>query len=396
MLIQQKSKWQQILLNQRIANAKQWIHKLKEAVDPADLVNREYENILRALEFTLSLADQIELSFSLIQILHPIVVDFADWNRWLIYLNQLLTHLPPSEIFKRATLQVQIGDVKGRMGNLGEAEQAYQAGITSFKQGNHKNKQAFSMGRLAIVYAQKGELTDAIKLCQSARRLAEETNDRVTLSQIQLNLSFIYFHKQEFSASLAAADLAYKNFLQLDMQKDATKALLNIVASSNEMGNWEEVELQARALIHKVDASGDITTLSQLKKTLGVAAFNQGKYQAAESSWHEALLLHTQMNDSSEVAGIYNNLGMVYTKLKEWEASRGMFEKAIEAYDELGDTYYKANAQDNLADLFFELGDIAGGCNLLQAALDELEAIQPTPHVLDLITHIREKLRLFS
>lgn len=385
-------KWQAILLNQRLANTKKWIREIENAQDVSVLINNEYENILRALEAALNVQNAIDLAYQLIELLHPVVIDFADWNRWLIYLYQLLNSPSFSEPFKQANLLIQIGDVKGKMGELSEAERNYLEGIATFRELNKNEELAVALGRLATIYSQKGNLVEATNLCNQALEIANKLNDPVISSRINLILSFIYYHGRNYQASLASAKFAYENFRSMQMQRDATKALLNIVAISNEMGNWLDVETQTRSLLNDIDKSSDITILCQLKNTMGVAAYNQRKYDIAETSWHEALLLYTQINDSSEIAGIYNNLGMVYTKLKEWAASQDMLLKAISAYDDLGDNYYKANAQDNLADLYAEQGDFQEACVVLQAAVDELKSIKPSPHVEQLISHIQEKL----
>ena len=396
MSLKEAQKWRTILSNQRLENVKKWIKELENSSDIVLLVNNEYENILRALEASLSVSTSTHLAFQLIQLLHPVVIDFADWNRWLIYLEKLDEFLPIEDKLGQAEIMIHIGDVKGRMGKLQESENEYKKGITLFKAQHEISKQAFSMGRLAIVFMQKGELTAALKLCNEAIQLADESKDLAISSRLQLNLSFIYFHARNYEQSLIAANLAYANFRQLSMQKDATKALLNIVAISNEMGNWADVEQQIQLLIDDLDNSGDITTLSQLKNVKGVASFNQNKFMEAESSWHDALILHTQMKDSSEIAGIYNNLGMVYTKLKEWSASQEMLLKAISAYGDFGDVYYKANALDNLADLYFEQNQFKDGCKVLQAAIDDLQAVNQTPHVTQLVHHIQNKLNQFQ
>jgi tetratricopeptide (TPR) repeat protein len=60
-----------------------------------------------------------------------------------------------------------------------------------------------------------------------------------------------------------------------------------------------------------------------LKNTLGVIAFNQSNYQAAELAWQEALQLSLQMQAPHQSASLYNNLGKLYTQMAEWdEAAR--------------------------------------------------------------------------
>lgn len=386
------SKWQNILHKQRIANIKRWISEIQNTSDASSLLSHEYENILRSLESALSIPSASNLVYDLIQVIHLTVLDFADWNRWLIYLQQLLDSSHFTDPLKRANLYIQIGDVRAKTGELTSAEESYNKGIDTFKILNQTDDLAVALGRLSIVFSQKGEFTKAKSLCQEALRLANMSRNLEIASKINLNLSFIYYWSRDSHASLKHAKTAFENFKQLEMNKDATKALLNIISNYAELGRWSDVEVQTQALIADYTELGDIIVLCQLKNTIGIAAFNQKKYFIAESSWHEALLLYTQMEESSEVASIYNNLGMVYTKLEEWEASEVMLIKAINAYEELGNVYYKANAQDNLADLYRIQERLGSARTVLQVAIDELKSIEPNPHIVQLIEQMQEKL----
>lgn len=389
-------KWQFILLEQRRANTKRWIDKIEQAADKAALVNAEYENILRALEATLTLPDGEKLAYQLIQLLHPIVVEIADWVRWQNYLEQLLALLPDDAKYSRATLFVQRGDIRARLGNFSDAESDYQKGIAIFDAFTHHEESAFAKGRLATVFAKKGEYQAAIALCEEAIEVAKSLDDIALHSQLELNKSFIYFHNQDYQKSLSSADFAYDNFRALGLQQEAARALSNIVAISNELGEWGKVIEQTKLLIEDLQDSADLTSLSKLKTTLGVAAFKSGNFPLAESNWHQALLLYTQMNDKAGMAGSYNNLGLVYTMLEESAEAQKMYQNAVKTYDDIGDPFYKANALDNLADLHARQGDFEAGYDALQSAIVELKRIEDMPQVPQLIAGMEKKLHEFQ
>ncbi len=388
----ENKKWQQILLRQQLANVKKWISQLEQAYDLPFFINSEYENILRALESALRIPHAFEYAYKLVVLLHPVLIDSGDWNRWQIYLNQLHDAAKDASNLQMGTIYVQLGDVKGKLGAFKESEQYYQSGIKLFRKIEDYNNLAIALGRLAIVHANKNELAEAKNICDQALEIANAQNDISISSKISLNLSYIYYRLQDFKSSLKHAEIAYQNFRNLKMKRDATKALLNIVALSSELGDWLDVERQAQSLLDDLDKEADITIYSQLKNIMGVAAYNQEKYGSAESAWHESLLLHLQINDNSQIAGIYNNLGMVYTKLNEWEAAQEMLVKAIDTYQWLEDSYNIANARDNLADFYIEQEEFEDACNILQVAIDELTANKESPNSAHLISQMQEKL----
>ncbi|MEM7332815.1 MAG: tetratricopeptide repeat protein [Chloroflexota bacterium] len=388
----ENAKWQTILRNQKLANVKKWINRLESTTDIAYLINSEYENILRALESALQIPNAFDLAYKLTFLLHPIVIDSGDWNRWQIYLNQLSKKVENTNSLQQGHIFVQLGDVNSKLGESSKAEAFYRKGISHFKKISDLSSLAIALGRLAVVYANKNDLENAKRLCYEALDIAESTNDVSISSKISLNLSYIYYRCQDFESSLKFTKYAYSNFKNLKMKRDATKALLNIVTLSNQLGNWHEVELEVQSLLDELDVTSDITIFSQLKNIMGVAAFNQGEFAIAESNWHESLLLHTQINDLFQIPAIYNNLGMVYTKLNEWDAAKEMLLQAIEAYERVGDFYNIANSRDNLADFYIERKEFEAACKILQVAVGDLLLHKEIPNSERLITQMQEKL----
>ena len=84
------------------------------------------------------------------------------------------------------------------------------------------------------------------------------------------------------------------------------------------------------------------------------------------------------------MAATCNNLGMVYTKMGEWQAAQEMLEQAVTAYRALGDVYNWANAMDNLAELYEVQGETAVSSQVLQEAITGLQAISEARKFLDL------------
>jgi hypothetical protein len=127
--ISHKTKWRNVLQQQKLANAQRWLTILETSADPVTLVHEDYDNFLRALETTLQTPETFEIAYDLSQILYPIIFGYADWDRWLVYLQQL-HHI--SKILEKeqeeARLLQQIGDIQYHKGNLTNAEENYKSG----------------------------------------------------------------------------------------------------------------------------------------------------------------------------------------------------------------------------------------------------------------------------
>ncbi len=393
MTLSNKSHWQQILTQQKLANAHRWLSLIESYDDPTTLVSTDYDNFLRALETTLQSPDTFDLAYQLIQAIYIFALDYADWDRWLIYLENALQISQILDLkIEQATLLVQIGDILYRTADLTRAESLYRKALIIFENSSHKVDYARTLVKLAIISDFQGRKSEAIALCQQGLAITEYLKDERATAQLNLNLSSVYHRSREWEQALETTQKAYNFYIKEGPPQFARKALMNIIAIWAEMGKWEKVEQVADDLTKTLDSSGDIRTLSQLKNNLGFAAYNQENYKMAEAAWQEALRLHSQIQEPAELANLYNNLGMVYTRMAEFEIAEEMLKKAIDAHKQLGDVYNWANSLDNLADLYEAQGETAVCRQSLLEAQTGLQTIADSPHAQDLLNNISKRL----
>ncbi len=391
--ITQKSRWRNVLQQQKLANAQRWLTILETSADPITLVHEDYDNFLRALETTIQTPENFEIAYRLGQILYPIIFGYADWDRWLVYLQQMLyTSKALLRVQEEARLLQQIGDIQYHKGNLQNAEANYHAASILYKNQGNLSNHSRTLAMLASLKDIQGKPEKAISLCQNAIAEAEKANDNLALANANLNLSNIYRRIRNWDQALNTAQTAYSIYHQMGYSTLLIKTSITLIAIWAESGNWAEIKQLSDELITILRESGDVLKLSQLKNNLGGLAYSQGNYKLAESAWQEALQLHSQIQEPMELASIYNNLGMVYTKLKEWETAEEMLLKAITAYQRFGDTFNWANSLDNLADLYEALGQTAEFIQTLQEAIAGLQVLKDTPHADELLDYMQKRL----
>lgn len=391
--ISNKSHWQQILTQQKLANARRWLSIIQSHEDPTVLVSANYDNFLRAIETTLQSLTTYDLAYQLIQSIYSFALDYADWNRWLVYLeNAMLMSQKLNREKEQATLLIQMGDILFRMAELKQAEELYNDAAQRFKSQNNEAGYASALTKLAVLSDLQGKMNEGIALCQQALSIAETIENKVIAAQTYLYLSHIYYRARNWEVALETAQKAYDYYKSQGSNKLLRRALMNIVAIWAELGEWKKIEQVAGDLVNTLDNSGDIRTLSQLKNNLGFAAFNQKNYVVAEAAWQEALRLHSQIQEPAELANLYNNLGMVYARMAEPEIAEEMLKKAIDAHKQLGDVYNWANSMDNLADLYEAQGKTAVYRQVLTEAQTGLKSIADSPHAQELLNNIAKRL----
>jgi tetratricopeptide (TPR) repeat protein len=238
----------------------------------------------------------------------------------------------------------------------------------------------------------QGKPEKGISLCQSALATAKKAEDSLALANANLNLSNIYRRIRNWEQALKTAQTAYTLYHELGYSTLLTKTSITLIAIWAESGNWEEINRLSVELMAVLNTSGDVHNLSQLKNNMGISAFSQGNYNIAEAAWQEALQLNSQIQEPMELASIYNNLGMVYTHLEEWETAEEMLLKAITGYRHFGDTFSWANSLDNLADLYEVRGQTAEFKKTLQEAIAGLQVLKETPHADELLDYMQKRL----
>lgn len=389
--ITDQKKWRQLRRQQGQANAERWLKLIEAHHQPADFVIREYDNLLRALEYTLESPETFNLAYRLIQTLFVDAFGFADWDRWLFYLEQALVishELGCAE--EQAGLLELMGDVHRNQGLLEDANTKYLKAKSIFEQLSQTPRQASLLSKMALFYDAQGQ--DGLDLCQEALGLAKGTQDTEAIALAEINLSAIYVRKRDWPAALKAARTARTLFQKLQKPQLEMRAFFNIITCWGEMGQWSKVVKAANQLADELNKKGDTHTLAKLRNNLGVIAAKQELWGEAERHWQEALKLHSMLQNPQEQAFLYNNLGVVYTKMGEYETAEEMLLQTIKIQEALGDIYNWANSSDNLADLYVEKGATAVAQQTRQHAMAKLQTIEPSPHVQQLLAAMQMKL----
>ena len=101
-----------------------------------------------------------------------------------------------------------------------------------------------------------------------------------------------------------------------------------------------------------------------------IELYKQGKYQEAIDIFSN-ILEHEDDN-----AEIYNNMGLCYTKLGNFEQAEKSYTKAIKLNPLIPQTYI------NLSDLYYKSGDLAGAIGVLERGSYEIEDNYVIAHLL--------------
>ena len=113
----------------------------------------------------------------------------------------------------------------------------------------------------------------------------------------------------------------------------------------------------------------------QLKQK-GITHFQKGAYMEALDAFDKARKTYASLHDTANEAEIYNNIGVVYRYMQEWEMAETSFQSGRELFAQIGDRYREAQILGNMGDLYEAQRELerAGGYYL--EAIEVLETTE--------------------
>jgi predicted ATPase/Tfp pilus assembly protein PilF/DNA-binding XRE family transcriptional regulator len=101
----------------------------------------------------------------------------------------------------------------------------------------------------------------------------------------------------------------------------------------------------------------------------GYLAYRQGDYGGARGLYERALVIYQQIGDASGTAMVLNNLGLVADESGEYPRARELFQQALELRRGLGESWGAGATLNNLANAAIHEGDPAQAARLYETAL---------------------------
>ena len=222
----------------------------------------------------------------------------------------------------------------------------------------------------ARVAERAGNLSLARRLYADALRLLKTANHASLAAQVMRWIGTV--HRQE--GDVEAAHDCYVVSLEVAVLNGdslnrgyALNSLANLQLHAGELVSAAGLFAEARAL---ADEQGDDRLAAMATQNQGVIANIQGDFQGALQYYHESLRLYTSLGDNTFLGRIYNNLGMIYTDLRQWARAENSFQNALEWSRSSQDTQTQLFIQVNLAELYILQGELGKARESCDAAFE--------------------------
>ena len=374
--------WQFVLGRQKLANAVRWLEILEKSPNLHEIALEEYDNLFKAFEYTLQDITTFDLAYRYIRILHSTILGFADWDRWLSYLEQALKmSRKANQLNKELHIKELIGEFLLQQGKFAEAISTYETLKQMYQKQGDLHEYVRILIKTAVIYDKNGQLSIAKESMQEGIFIAKQFDDIRILADIYLDLSAFEMNHQNWESGIDASQKALNLYQELEDSVYANRAMVNNIACLSRLGYWEEVIGLSNVLMEKLEISGNVLGMVKLQNNLGIAAFEQGNFKKAEYYWQKGLQLADQIHALNSISLFYCNLGLVYNSLEEWGYAEEMHLKALALLEESGDTLSWANTVENLAELYESQERVRELRYLLNRAVIKLNPLDTFPHI---------------
>jgi eukaryotic-like serine/threonine-protein kinase len=201
--------------------------------------------------------------------------------------------------------------------------------------------------------ANLGQNDEAKPLCEEARRIFADANDRAGLARALHNLAEIPLNQGDFAS---AADL-YTQAL----------AIMREIGDKRDMGS----ELMNLGLVHA----------------------KQGDFASAQQMYEKALEAYREVGDKNGMAGAMGNIGNLMQEQGKFSEALAAYQNALTLSNELGHKGSAALAMAAMGDVLAKQGDLVGASKMYQKAMANQSQVGERGYYADSVVSMGRILR---
>lgn len=126
---------------------------------------------------------------------------------------------------------------------------------------------------------------------------------------------------------------------------------------------------------HASDVAQDLTNEAKTYLEEGRLSYRQGKFNEALSHLYVAYERYSEDKDTSRVAEVANDMGVVCTVLQRWDEGEKWLDEAHDLFTKVSDYNGEAQTLGNLGSMFRAQGDLKQAAANLQLAADRFHLV---------------------
>jgi tetratricopeptide (TPR) repeat protein/DNA-binding CsgD family transcriptional regulator len=242
----------------------------------------------------------------------------------------------PTSNRERANALIGLATLERRQGDYDAAVDAYEDGLTIFRELNDPSGIATALNNLGVVAQDRGDYDLARKLLTEAHEHFESINDMPRSASALNNLGLVARRQGDLAAAVRLYEQSLELWRNIGDQLRQALSLNNLGVAAHYLGDNETAEKRYREALRVYreleDRSGAAQTLHNLAEVLR----DRGDFPQAIVSWQESLALRSVQGDRVGIAECLTGLGQVASRAGLHDLAARMFAMAVRLQTETG------------------------------------------------------------
>jgi len=219
---------------------------------------------------------------------------------------------------------------------------------------NLKEKEILTINKLATLYQNINEYSQAIEYYRIAVDYYQNSNNNIELANCLSNLGIIYTNLGDFDKSVSYLLKALKIAEKAEYFKGVARNYGNLAIIYSKFKKYE----LAIDYFYKADSIsfiiGDTNGVALSKINIGNIYGNLKKYEKAIHNYNAALKIFKNRKDKHGSALAYANIGVIYINLEKYDNAIISLNHALDIFEELGEYKFIADCYYNISKVYFE------------------------------------------
>ncbi|KOP23588.1 hypothetical protein AMR41_25835 [Hapalosiphon sp. MRB220] len=289
--------------------------------------------------------------------------------------QQALKLCPEAELQGKAAILHNMAGLFAQQGEINQALALYEQSLQITDSINDMVGKAAILHSMAGLFAQQGEINQALALYEQSLQLTESINDVRTKATTLHSMAYLFAQQGEIQRALAL----YKQSLQIIDSINNVGGKAAILQSMAELFAQQGEINQALALYEQslqiTDSINDVRTKATTLHSMAYLFAQQGEIHRALALYKQALQIRERINDVGGKATTLHNMAGLFAQQGEIHRALTLYEQSLQICESINNVSGKAATLHSMATLFAQQGEIHRALALYKQSLQIKESL---------------------
>ncbi len=357
-----------------LRNLAYWQTRLNTNAVDVTTLDRELNNIVKAVSFALKIKEAWPPALALVTTLSPLMERRGYWDTWHWALTHSLgTARRLGDTAGEVTLSALLARLLFQQSRSKEAVVFYRHTIRLARQVGDDFNEARACSNLGYHFIVLGYWRRAEVLCCHALALFEQLNSHHGRAHTENHLGILYTQQGHWVEAEQHLLRACAIWEETDDQHGLMRGYVNLCLLYNHMKLPDQALDMVEKAFYQATMTGEELELGRIHLNAGTAYKFKGQLQEAEAHTRHAELIFRRLSNTHGLTNVLNNLGEISLLRQEWDMATTYLIEALRGYRQLKNKPGEVQALLHLANSEFRQGHEPQGQSWLAEAEDQVK-----------------------